>query len=1022
MIKDVRSRLLAGYHGTTVPYPQDHTILQLFEHRAAAAPDAPAVTFAARTLSYGQLDDRADALAARLRRHGVGRGDLVPLLMRNGLELPVAMLAAMKVAAPFVPLDDLWPADRLRAVVTSIKPKAVLVASTGAALSDSTPILPVAVDDLAGAGAGDFGAPAGMDDVIYGFYTSGSTGIPKCSLNIHRGLLNRFRYMSRRFGERTDDVVLQNSRHVFDSSLWQLLWPLTNGSQVIIPVQHGLLDLAATTVMIRRYGVTMTDFVPSIFNVLVELITAQPALVGHLASMRHILIGGEEINTAAVQTFRSLVPQVVITNTYGPTEASIGSVFHEVTDDDVESIPIGRPIDNTWAVVLDEQGHLLPPGKIGEIHIGGDCIGLGYLHDPERTQSAFVDNPFATIPGSRLYRTGDLGYHRPDGQLQFVGRRDQQVKIGGVRVELSEIEAALLTHPDIREAKAIVQELDGTKRLMAFVTTRGAPTVNDVRVHALAALPRYLVPTRFVILDRMPLTPNGKVDRKELAAMASRRWTARDDVLLDGPEGVVQDIWLKLLPVDAVGAGENFFDCGGDSLSAHRLSLALADRFGVGVSIQDIVRAPTVREQAALVTGDHAVEQPAVVPLVLADAVLPADITVRWPVVRSGPEHVLLTGATGFVGGQLLHDLLAGTEATVHCLVRADDPASARQRVVANLHEYRLWTDDRAGRIIAVPGDLGLPRLGLGDEVYRRLAEVVDVVVHNGALVNLVLGYDSHRAANVTGTVEILRLATARRTVPVHFVSTLGVFPPAVTPGERFLERPLPESTLPPDGYSQSKGVGERLMAQAAARGVPVAVHRLGEVMANSTTGVPSRRGLPDLLVRACLTVGACFTSPITMDYTPVDHVGALVTAAVVQGEEGHFHLTRAQPVALDALLASFRDAFDLPQLSYREFWHALRDAGEAAPTNNELAIVLAVVPPADTMADPELDERLAALFRHDMALFSTARADRLVAERGIPRPVIGRDVFGRYAAYYRDSRLSAARERRGRRWRSGGG
>ena len=1004
MVKYVRTRQLAEFHGRAVPYSQDHTILQLFENRAAAAGDAPAVTFGTRTLSYRQLDERANALVAQLRQRGVGRGDLVPLLMRNGLELPVAILALMKVAAPFVPLDDLWPADRLNAVMSSIEPKAVLIPAD-AALPDGTPVLAVDVDHLADADSGDVGTPAGMDDVIYGFYTSGSTGVPKCTLNIHRGLLNRFLYMSRRFGARTDDVVLQNSRHVFDSSLWQLLWPLTNGSQVVVPERHGLLDLAATVDTIRRYGVTMTDFVPSIFNALVELLAAQPALADHLASMRHILIGGEEINTAAVQKFRSLVPHAVITNTYGPTEASIGSVFYEVTNDDVESIPIGRPIDNTWAAVLDEQCRPLPPGEIGEIYIGGDCLGLGYLHDPEKTRTAFVDNPFAEIPGSLLYRTGDLGYHRPDGLLHFAGRRDQQVKIGGVRVELSEIEVALLAHPDVREAKALVYELDGTKRLVAFVTVRGTPIVDDLRGHAQVALPPYLVPTQFVVLDRMPLTPNGKVDRKHLVAIVSRQPPSLDDEeLLDGAEGVVQDIWLKLLPLDAVGLDDNFFDCGGDSLSAHRLSLALADRFGVGVSIHDVVRAPTVREQATLVTGDGSTDHPSapVLPLVLADAALSADVAVRWPVVRSGPEHILLTGATGFVGGQLLHDLLAGTAATVHCLVRAGNPAAARKRVTVALREYRLWNDDLAARIVAVPGDLSRPRLGLEDEAYQRLAEVVDVVVHNGALVNLAFGYDAHRAANVVGIAEILRLATALRTVPVHFVSTLGVFP-AVAPGERFLERPVPESTLPADGYSQSKWVGERLMAQAASRGIPVAVYRLGEVMANSITGVPSRRGLPDLLVRACLTVGACFTSPITMDYTPVDQVGALVTAAVAHGEQGHFHLMHSQPVALDTLLDSFRDTFGLRQLSYRAFWQALREAAEAAPDDNGLASVLALLPPANMLADRELDERLTALFRHDLALFSTTRTDRLVAECGIRRPAIGRDVFDRYAAYHRE-------------------
>ncbi|MDQ3402550.1 MAG: amino acid adenylation domain-containing protein, partial [Actinomycetota bacterium] len=553
---ELRARLLGEFSGRAYPYPTDRTILRLYEDWVVRTPDSPALTFGETTLSYRDLDRRANALAEILRGRGVGLGDFVPLVMRNGLDLPVSIIALMKLGAPFVPIDDLWPAERLAAMIESVRPVAVLHdgAVDAAALPESLR-LKVDIDTLGERESADFGVPAGMTDLIYGFYTSGSTGLPKCTLNIHRGLLNRFLYMTRRFGDRSDQVVLQNSRHVFDSSIWQLLWPLTNGAQVVVPHRGGVLDLSVTIDTIHRHGVTMTDFVPSIFNTLVDLLAAEPALVERLASMRTILIGGEEINTGAVQRFRAMLPRVGIINTYGPTEASIGSVFHTVTDADHESIPIGKPIDNTYVVVLDERHDLVAPGTVGEIYIGGDCLGLGYLNDPEKTASVFIDNPFPEIPGDRLYRTGDLGTWRPDAHLVFLGRQDQQIKIGGVRVELSEIELAMQTHPLVREAKVIVRgkaDTADTKILIAFLTGDSALTQADARAHARATLPPYLVPKQFVVLDHMPLTPNGKADRKALTAMTMAGPTETFDDL-DGVDSAVQEIWHQVLPAGPIG-------------------------------------------------------------------------------------------------------------------------------------------------------------------------------------------------------------------------------------------------------------------------------------------------------------------------------------------------------------------------------------------------------------------------------------------------------------------------------------
>ncbi|GAA1394595.1 hypothetical protein GCM10009639_28870 [Kitasatospora putterlickiae] len=1010
-------RQLGQYCGDTVPHHPDVTAWSLIEAAAARTPDAVAVEHPGGTLTYRALLARVDALAARLVRAGVGRGDLVPLVMAGGPELLVAMLAVMRSAAVFVPLDEQWPGPRLGPMVDACRPAAVLLSPGAGTDGWSAPALAVEpvsrppADPLAEPAAEPAAgpvqapperpapAPPRPDELAYGFYTSGSTGTPKCALNLHGGLANRLLAMGRRFGTSPDNVVLQNSRHTFDSSLWQLLWPLSCGSRVVIPRPHDVLDLTATVEVIGRHRVTMTDFVPTILTALVELLDSQPELVPDLASLRMLLVGGEEIAPDSVRALRKLLPRLRVTNTFGPTEASIGSVFHEVTPQDPVPVPIGRPIDNTWAVVLDEHGNPAPDREVGEICIGGACLGAGYLGDPERTSLAFVTNPFPGLPGERMYRTGDLGHYGADGLLYFDGRRDQQVKIGGVRVELSEIEYAITSHPLVREAKVLVSDQGGGQHLAAFVTLRGELTKGRLRSHLRALLPAELIPKRFVRLDAVPVNGNGKTDRKALAELLKSRapldpngWTAAGG----STERTLAELWNALLPEPVTSPDADFFDSGGDSLRAQRLALAVSARFDTPLSLRDIVHAPTIALQAAALDGGRTLPPaPPATAASATDLTLPADI--RPSGTPTGPpRHLLLTGATGFVGAQLLRDLLDGTDATVHCLVRADGPAAARRRLADALHRYGLWSGRTGHRIHAVPGDLGSPRLGLSAAEHRRLAEQVDTVVHAGALVNLVRGYRAHRRVNVTGTVELLRLAATGRPTTVHFISTLAACPTGPAGDTPVPELPVPAGRTPDTGYGQSKLVAEHLVQLAADRGLAVAVHRLGEVMPATGTGIPNPGSRVELLIQACLRVGAYFTSDLSTDYTPVDHVGPLLAAALTHRQTGYFHLLRPGPLPLDDLLGAFGSAFGLREVEYRDFWQAVQRAAAADPDNRPLAGALALLPVPTTRPD-----RSPMAFEDAAARFGTTRAARL-ATLATTRPVpSNHDGLQRYVAHH---------------------
>jgi amino acid adenylation domain-containing protein/thioester reductase-like protein len=918
-------------NGLSRPYPAEETSLDLIDQQVLISPDAIAVVYGDQELSYHQVDRLANELAADLLEQGAQPGRLLPLLVSDGLELPLAILAAMKAAIPFVPMDPRWPADRTAALLRTLQTD-LLVA--GPRTPESATSAGRRIDIDAGLLSGAADRPdvprPERPDIFYGFFPSGTTGLPKCTLNHHRGLLNRFTTMTRLFGG--GHVALQNSRSVFDSSLWQLLWPLTSGGTVVMPVREGLLDLEQTVRQIGRHGVTITDFVPSIFAVLADLVHADAELAQQASSLRRVLLGGEAINGAAVRRFHEVLPHVEFTNTYGPTEASIGSVFHTFRQPPMDGaeIPLGLPIDNTSVVIVDDDLSPLGPGQTGELLIGGDCVGYGYLADPERTARSFIANPFPEIPGDRLYRTGDLAQYREDGLLYFVGRADDQIKLRGVRIEPTEVEVALTRLPGIREAKVFADgELDRAQLIAAVISEQ--PVTTELLDAARAVLPPEFVPDRFVRLEQLPLSANGKADRRALAAAVREAEARRDSQA--GTEGLrarIERVWSEVLPLGGHDPDTSLFDLGGTSLSAQRLALALRAEFRRPITVHDIADHPTVAAQVALLESEgeqapHHAEQ------VLADQHL--DSWSEWrPPPSSPPRSILLTGASGFIGVHLIESLLRETTATISCLVRAEDRQAAHQLLSSRLSYYQLADLLDDPRVRVEVGDLALPRLGLSDERYTALADSVDAIVHSGAQVNLVTPYAKLRATNVASVRALIELARCGPAKAIHHLSTLSVLPRGTAVDE---DTCLVEENLPADGYSQSKWCAEKLLLAARDQGLAVHIYRLGEVMPHTSTGIPSHTGsLTEMLLEGCRQLGMVFRTGAASDFSPVDAVAAFIGRAVAEADRtiplgATYHVAGKHDLALDDVLDRLSAVAGLKEVSYGEFWERLQDASK---------------------------------------------------------------------------------------------
>jgi amino acid adenylation domain-containing protein len=603
-----RHQLLVEWNNTSREYPLNKCIHQLFEEQVERTPDRIAAIFKNRKLTYREVNQKSNQLAYCLQEKGVGKGKYVPVLMERSLELLLSYLAIMKTGAAFVPIDPKWPVTRISEILRELNTEVFLINSNQECWEELSKWSCVVVNELELTGSqSNLNVFVNGTDSIYVMFTSGSTGKPKGAINQHRGLTNRFLNANDRYGRKNNDVFLFASNQIFDASIWQLLLPLVNGNCTVIAPPSLGFDLPKIIDLIEKFQVTIAGFVPSIFNLLVERLEQQPKFRQRLQSLRLLIIGGEAINPKAIYRFKSYLPGVEITNGYGPTETSISVIFYDIPSVFTEPIPIGKPLFNVQALILDENLNLVPIGVPGELYIGGVCVGLGYLNNEAATSRAFIPNPFPEIKSDRLYKTGDLVRYLPDGNIEFLGRIDRQVKIRGIRIELGEIEATLAQHPDLREAVVTVREdTPANKRLVAYVVPNASqPTIAQLRSFLKTKLPDYMVPSAFMALERMPLTPNGKINRYALPVPDTSHLSPETDAI--APRNTLElqlaQIWSEVLNIPGVGVRDNFFDLGGHSLLAVRLMACIEQQLGTYLPLATLFTEPTIEHQASLLSA-----------------------------------------------------------------------------------------------------------------------------------------------------------------------------------------------------------------------------------------------------------------------------------------------------------------------------------------------------------------------------------------------------------------------------------
>ncbi len=995
----------------------------MFERQARRTPEVPAVADSHGLLTYGELDRRAEALAAFLRSKGVRPDRAVGIYMEHCAEYVGAMLAALKAGGAYLPIELAYPDALVRDVISDSEPRVVLTEERHAhRLPEDQTRLCLDGDwekELPEGLPEENAVEPGPDDLCFVAYSSGTTGRPKGIANPHRAAVGSYLW---RFGVSDCGPGEQVGCNVFFT--WEVLRPLLRGGTSIIIPDEVIYDPALLIAYLAENRVTETLMTPSLLEAV--LVEGGPDLAGRLPELKTLWLNGEVVTRRLTRGAMDSLPHTRLLNVYSISEThevAAGDLRELVENEEATYCPVGRPVDRDRLYVVDEEGNSLPRGKAGELYVGGDLLARGYVGLPEKTAERFVEDTFSDGSGARMYRSGDRARLLSDGSLEVLGRVDSMQKVRGYSIGVGAVETAIRRNVAVNNCVATVEgEEGGDKRLVAYIVpalpenhqgrhagwsiderTGNSPGIREVLREV---LPHYMIPAAFVEIESLPLhEATGKVDRNRLPAPPARSAGGSQIVrAVSGhaprseKEAAMAGIWAEVLGLDAgdVSADEDFFELGGHSLAAAELLGRVEDAFGERLAVAAFLRAPTVTGLLDSIeakgrdeTGAEAASRD-----LSTEAVLDEDIAPEgpegWTALRDA-RRVFLTGATGFLGAFILDGLLRRTNAKVYCLLRPREESDWMAPIRANLHQYGLWRPGRERRIVPVTGRLGEPLLGMAGEDFNALARGVDVIFHAGAMVNLIYPYENLKAPNVLGTQEVLRLACRHKTKPLHHVSTSGVFPP----GRRLCTEDAPLDSLAgarEDGYGQSKWVGEKLVRQAEERGLPVSVYRPGNISGHGYSGASNARDFITALMVGAIRLGSApEMSGWMIEMTPVDFVsGAILEISDRPREWGQtFHLANPERVSAGELFGWLEEiGYPMERLNYSEWLKEWRSGSNSRKPDDAIGSIL-------HGAGPEAPEI------RDHNTYDDRNTRHALRDSGLFRPNIDASLLENYARYF---------------------
>lgn len=911
--KKEKNFLLKEFNTEQRDYDLSKTAVELIYERAKREPDKTAVVFRDSNLTYGELVKRADSMARGFIAQGVRPGDIVGILLNRSEEIAVCILAVLRIGACFLPIEPEYPPERIKYMLEDSGAK-MLVSRKRVYENIGYKNKIFDVDNFKGEEyEGDISPfKSGPDDLAYVIYTSGSTGNPKAVMIQNKALVNFVKAAQENFMYTGDEVVLSVTTVSFDIFIFEFFPSLINGLKIVFAdeKQQKIPELLSELIIKERITKILTT--PS----RMQLLVFGQSNKACFDVIEELILGGESFPEKLLIELKK-VCKARIYNMYGPAEATVYALIKELTNTD--RITIGKPLPNYDVYITDRNMNLIPCEMQGEICIGGVSVGKGYLNNPQLSGQRFLLNPFGKE--GLVYRTGDLGILRSNGEIDFCGRMDNQIKIRGFRIELEEIEIQIARYPLIKEVVVMDKEdPNGRKYLNAYYVSDTEISVEDVKRTLSDRLPDYMIPSNFIRLKAIPLTPNGKTDRKALPDVVSiSNGTSPYAPPRNGMDNTLISIWGDVLRLDNIGIDDNFFEIGGDSLTIIEIQIEML-KYNWSLNTQEFYTLDTIRKISDRLSGQLSGKTAVAENMEIFEIAEPAEVIAGKAdiVPFNGFKYgkVLLTGATGFLGIHILKELLAFTTCEVYCIVRGKGKGDPLERLKKLIHYY--FPEDGESmdleRVTIYEGDISRLQFGLSDETYSFLGSNAEIVIHNAAIVKYFGDYSNFENTNVTGTLNVAGFCT-QFGIPLAHMSTLGISGHYLTKKGiddfEFSERDFYVGQNYKDNvYVRSKFEAENILYKMMKKGLKANIFRLGNLTGRYSDGHfqfndnenAFYNTLRSLILIEAVNEEVCCQK---LEFTPVDYCAKAVTRLInVESYENNvYHIFNHNHISLTELI-----------------------------------------------------------------------------------------------------------------------
>ena len=853
--------ILNEFNDTEASLNNKETFVERFEKQVKATPYQTAITYEGESLNYDELNARANQLAYQLRAEGVGANSLIALIMDRQLETIIGIYGILKAGGAYVPIDPKYPIDRINYILEDSQPKVLLTdRELDEAINYGNKVIDLTeATRLEAFPTSNLKQISDESNLMYVIYTSGTTGKPKGVMAHSEGVMNRLNWVINKYNVDGEDTILFKTPYTFDVSVWEIFGWAMLGSQIVLLPSGEEGNPEKITELLEGYSVAMVHFVPSMLNMFVNFIKSTNNAQA-ISKLKYVLASGEALKPEQVNDFNHFIGNknnTALLNLYGPTETTVDVTSFDCENDKTyDSIPIGKPISNIQAYILNEDNNIMGIGVPGELCIAGVGVTAGYLNRPELTQEKFIDNPFGK---GKLYRTGDLAKWNGDGNIIYIGRIDEQVKIRGYRIELGEIESILRQHTHINDVAIVARPMvDNELSICAYLVSDDSLDFGSLKTSLGQKLPDYMIPAYMTQLDELPVTSNGKLNKKALPEIKveSKVYVAPTNDM----ESAVAKTFEAVLHVDQISIHDNFFEMGGDSLKAIKLTSLISKSYNISIkdifelqTIASISKALVEREEMNVMTKLDALKIPNVKNEHHFNSDFISEINdykvksnenykfIDKDVVKSD-KQILLTGATGYLGIHILKDLLERKDLIIYVLVRNSEKISGENKLNNNWFYYfnsQLKTEDLS-RIHFVEGDIESKYLGFSNSNYDYLVNNIDIIINAAANVNHFATEESSYNTNVKSIHNLISFAKDKNKKEIHHMSTISIASGSIEDKDSstFSEYDVDISQKPNNIYIDSKIEAEKLLIAYREEGIETNIYRLGNLQCDSRTGI----------------------------------------------------------------------------------------------------------------------------------------------------------------------------------------